>query len=106
MGFTIDIKNKYKNNSPTAWWGFLFSLYLCRNKNEDMDIKEKFDAESMAEWIHDERFPEDVDGMFDKLTKILSDNINFDRVNGVLPKLAYANGKKFNVRVGELKKMM
>lgn len=75
---------------------------------EETDVEPiwKFTADDIADIIHSERFSEDEDDEHTRVVKILNDNIDFEGLNKKMPELCYGNGKKFKIRVGELKKMV
>lgn len=63
-------------------------------------------ADLLAELIrdsHDERFSEDdSDGEFDKIVKILSENIDFEKINSEIPKLWYPSKRKFQLTKADI----
>ncbi len=55
----------------------------------------KFDVNHLSEYLYDmneERFPEDVDEMLVKIVKVLKNNIDFAKLNELMPKLYYDSG--------------
>jgi hypothetical protein len=55
----------------------------------------KFDVNHFIEYTFDmneERFPEDADEMLEKIAKVLEENIDFAKLNELMPKLYYDSG--------------
>lgn len=63
----------------------------------------QFDADSITESIDDERFSErNVDDEFRSISKILSDNIDFENINSLIPKLYYPSKETFVITKKDL----
>ena len=62
----------------------------------DLDPIGKLDAESLTEWIMDQwEDRQSEDGYeYEKLEKVLRENIDFEKLNAAMPKLYYPNGKE------------
>jgi hypothetical protein len=61
----------------------------------DLETIEEIDAEWIASRIDDERFSEEsYDKEYAKILKVLNENIDFDKINSLLPKLYYSNRSK------------
>lgn len=55
----------------------------------------QIDAEWITERISEDRFSEDrCDDEVSKIMKILNENIDFEKINALIPKLYYGNRKK------------
>ena len=55
----------------------------------------KLDVNHFSEYLYDmneERFPEDADEMLIKIVKVLKNNIDFGKLNQLMPKLYYYSG--------------
>ena len=50
----------------------------------------------------DERFPEDSDRVFEDIKKAIKQSIDLDKLNELLPKLWYPNGKKATITKQDL----
>jgi hypothetical protein len=61
----------------------------------------KFDAEWITSQIED-RFPEDVENQFDQVYKIFNDNIDFKKINDLLPENWYMLKKTFKITKADL----
>ncbi len=58
----------------------------------DLEPVEEITAEWITERIDDERLPEEPDGTIHHAKKILNENIDFKKINELMPKLYYGNG--------------
>ena len=63
------------------------------------------DADFIIDNIDEERLSEDCDEL-DKARKVLNENIDFDKINALLPKLHYPNGKKTRITKQELLELL
>jgi hypothetical protein len=65
---------------------------------EDCDLEPigKLEPEQLTEWIMDQwEERQSEDGFeYDKVEKVIKENIDFDKINSLLPKLWYPNGKE------------
>jgi hypothetical protein len=61
----------------------------------------KFDAEWITSQIED-RFPEDAENQFDQVYKIFNDNIDFKKINELLPENWYMLRKTFKITKADL----
>lgn len=62
-----------------------------------------FSENYIIEGIDDERFPEDSEKTVEKIRKVLSDNIDFKKINELMPTLYYGNStRKFYLTKKEL----
>jgi hypothetical protein len=65
---------------------------------EDCDLEPigQLNAESLTEWIMDQwEDRQSEDGLeYEKVEKVLTENIDLDKINALLPKLWYPNGKQ------------
>ena len=60
-------------------------------------------AEFIAENISEERFSENnYDGEYSNVVKLLNENIDFDKINSLLPKLYYETNRKFTITKADL----
>ena len=77
-------------------------LFLCKGSKLEPILK--LSAEWIAERIDDERFSENNnENEVEKIMKVLSGNIDFDKINALLPKLYYENYKdKFTITKQDL----
>jgi len=77
-------------------------LFLCKGSKLEPILK--LSAEWIAERIDDERFSENNnDNEVEKIMKVLSGNIDFDKINALLPELYYENYKdKFTITKQDL----
>jgi hypothetical protein len=60
----------------------------------NLETIENIDADLIARGIDEDRFPEDNDRTYAQILKILNDNIDFEKINSLLPKLYYESGRK------------
>lgn len=77
-------------------------LFLCKGSKLEPILK--LSAEWIAERIDDERFSENNnENEVEKIMKVLSGNIDFDKINALLPELYYENYKdKFTITKQDL----
>lgn len=77
-------------------------LFLCKGSKLEPILK--LSAEWIAERIDDERFSENNnENEVEKIMKVLSVNIDFDKINALLPELYYENYKdKFTITKQDL----
>lgn len=77
-------------------------LFLCKGSKLEPILK--LSAEWIAERIDDERFSENNnENEVEKIMKVLSGNIDFDKINSLLPELYYENYKdKFTITKQDL----
>lgn len=52
--------------------------------------------------INEERFSEDPDDMVDKIRLVLNRNIDFDKINKLLPRIYYPANKEFKITKADL----
>ena len=67
---------------------FTIEAYEC-----DLESIIRFDGDYIAECIDDERKSEDGDEI-EIVAKILNENIDFDKINALMPKLWYPSNRK------------
>jgi hypothetical protein len=58
-------------------------------------------ADWIGERIDEERFTEDGDEI-EKILKVLSANIDFDKINSLMPKIYYESGEKFKITKADM----
>lgn len=77
-------------------------LFLCKGSKLEQILK--LSAEWIAERIDDERFSENNnENEVEKIMKVLSGNIDFDKINALLPELYYEDYKdKFTITKQDL----
>lgn len=65
-------------------------------QESDLEPVVKLTPEWICEHINEERFREDGDE-WDKIYAILKDNIDFDKINLLIPELYYPSRRKFTI---------
>lgn len=75
---------------------FTVEAYEC-----DLEFITQLDGDSIADCIDDERLSEDGDEKED-VAKILNGNIDFDKINALMPKLWYPSNRKVVFTKAEL----
>lgn len=75
---------------------FTMEAYEC-----DLEFIIQLDGESISECIDDERLSEDGDEKED-VAKMLDANIDFDKINALMPKLWYPSNRKIVLTRDEL----
>jgi hypothetical protein len=75
---------------------FIVEAYEC-----DLEFIFQFNGDYIADCIDDERLSEDGDEKED-VAKILNLNIDFDKVNALMPKLWYSSNRKVIFTKAEL----
>jgi hypothetical protein len=56
-----------------------------------------FSAQWITERIDEGRFPEDDEDYFDRVYKIFENNIDFDKINALLPTVIFPSRKTFKI---------
>lgn len=78
--------------------GFLLTYDYC-----ELRPIEQFDGWSIADRVDDERFSEDNDAdERDRIAQILNENVDWDKINELIPKLWYPSKRKGEVTREEL----
>jgi hypothetical protein len=77
-------------------------LFLCKGSKLEPILK--LSAEWIAERIDDDRFSENnSDGEIEEISEILEKNIDYEKINSLMPKLYYENYKdKFTITKQDL----
>ena len=77
-------------------------LYLCKGSKLEPILS--LSAEWIAERIDDDRFSENnSDGEIEEISEILESNIDYEKINSLMPKLYYENYKdKFTITKQDL----
>jgi hypothetical protein len=77
-------------------------LFLCKGSKLEPILK--LSAEWISERIDDERFSENnSDGEIEEISEILEKNIDYEKINSLMPKLYYENYKdKFTITKQDL----
>ena len=77
-------------------------LFLCKGSKLEPILK--LSAEWIAERIDDDRFSENnIDGEVEEISEILEKNIDYGKINSLMPKLYYENYKdKFTITKQDL----
>lgn len=77
-------------------------LFLCKGSKLEPILK--LSAEWIAERIDDDRFSENnSDGEIQEISEILEKNIDYEKINSLMPKLYYENYKdKFTITKQDL----
>lgn len=75
--------------------------YVLNCKECDLEPIIELSANWICEHISEERFSEEgIEA--DKLYKILAENIDYEKVNALIPKLYYESRKKFTITKNDL----
>lgn len=68
--------------------------YTLEASETDLEPIEKLNAKLILDAIDEDRFPENADSTCREILKILNDNIDFEKINSLLPQLYYESNRK------------
>ncbi len=76
--------------------------YALECRGSDLEPIFQLSAEWITERVNEERWPEDMDSICDQAYKAVNDNIDFAKVNSLIPKLYYPSRRKFTITKKDL----
>ena len=68
----------------------------------DLETIQELNAKLILDAIDEDRFPENADSTCREILKILNDNIDFEKINSLLPKLYYESSRKIIITKADL----